>query len=166
MSSWLSSGAMVMIFVICWLTILVTKGFSPDAVVGLAEFQIAPDEAADDDGVGQVKIRRVIAGLGAARHAHAQSRGELEISGVAQIVGMLVPDDDVLRRHAGSEQSLITAATTAGRVPLNMPGSEKTLMPTTSCVETRLRQAAATLVCAGEGGDAESTIVWTTAAFG
>src|SRR6266853_140481 len=38
-------------------------------------------------------------------------------------------------------KSLITAATTAGRVPLFGPGSEKTLMPIVSWVETRLRHA-------------------------
>ena len=39
----------------------------------------------------------------------------------------------------------ITAATTAGRVPLLGPGADRTLMPTMSCVETRLRQASGTL---------------------
>ena len=41
--------------------------------------------------------------------------------------------------------SSMTAATTAGRVPLFGPGSEKTLMPTVSWVETRLNQASAAL---------------------
>jgi hypothetical protein len=64
-------------------------------------------------------------------------RGQLEKTGGAQVILMFVPDDDLLRRHA--------AATTAGRVPLSIPAVEKTLMPMTSCVETRLRQAAATV---------------------
>src|SRR5436190_11170068 len=38
-----------------------------------------------------------------------------------------------------------TAATTAGRVPLFGPGMENTFNPTTSWVETRLRQASVTL---------------------
>ena len=82
------------------------KGFSPDAFAFFAEFQIAPDQVADDGGVGLIKIRRVVAGLRAAGHAHAELRGQLEKSGGAQIVLVLVPDDDVLRRHARVEQSV------------------------------------------------------------
>jgi hypothetical protein len=45
-----------------------------------------------------------------------------------------------------SSRPRITAATTAGRVPLIDPAAEKTLIPTTSCVATRLRQASAEAV--------------------
>ena len=122
------------------------EGFSPDAFAFSAEFQIAPDEVADDGGVGLVKIRRVVAGIRAPATRTPSCAAELEKSGGAQIVRVLVPDDDVFaaarRRRAVRESP---RATTAGRVPLSMPAAENTLMPTTSCVETRLRQAAATV---------------------
>jgi len=43
---------------------------------------------------------------GTACHAYAQLRGQVEKSRVAQVVGVLVPDDDVGRWHAGGEQTL------------------------------------------------------------
>src|SRR5215471_16912082 len=44
-----------------------------------------------------------------------------------------------------SRRPSMTAATTAGRVPLFGPGAERTLIPTISCVVTRLSQASRTL---------------------
>ena len=80
------------------------EGFSPDAFAFFAEFQIAPDEIADDGGVRLIKIRRIVTGFRAASHAHAELHAELEKSGGAQIVLVFVPDDDVLRRHARVKQ--------------------------------------------------------------
>ena len=106
MSLSLSSGAMLMILVMSRLTSCGDEGFAPDAFALFAEFEIAPDESADDGGVGVVKIRRVVAGLRRAGRAHAELRGKPEKSRGAQIVRVLVPDDDVVRRHARVEQSV------------------------------------------------------------
>ena len=50
--------------------------------------------------------------------------------------------------------------TTEGRVPLLAPGAETTLMPTTSCVDTRLRQASLTVGLAVRLVIARLTIDW------
>ena len=123
------------------------EGFSPDAVALFSKFQIAPHQRADDGRVRQVKIGRVVAGFHRARHAHAELSAQLEKSGGAQIVRVLVPDDDVRGGSPAASSPRTMAATTAGRVPVNGPGAEKILMPTVSWVGTRLRQASATVAC-------------------
>ena len=100
----LSSGATLMILVSLPADQFGDEGFAPDAFALFAEFEIAPDERADGGGVGVVKIRRVVAGIRRAGRAHAELRGEPEKSRGAQIVRVLVPDDDVIRRHARVEQ--------------------------------------------------------------
>ena len=65
-----------------------------------------------------------------------------------------------------SSNPWITAATTAGRVPLSMPAAENTLMPTTSWVETRLRQAAATVAWPVKFVRPRSSITCTHGALG
>jgi len=82
------------------------KGFSPNAFAFFPELQIAPDQVADDGGVGLIKIRRVVTGFRAAGHAHAELRGQLEKPGRAQIILVFVPDDDLFRRHACAEQAV------------------------------------------------------------
>lgn len=81
------------------------KRFTPDALAFFAEFQIAVNQLADDSHVGIVKIRRVVTGFQCAGDANAELLSQLEKSGGMQIVGVFVPDDDVIRRQTRAEQS-------------------------------------------------------------
>ena len=157
---------MLMIFVICRLTSFEMNELRPMPSAFFAEFIVAPNEIADDGAVGQIKVRGVVTGFRGACRADMELRGEFEKSGGAQIAFVFVPNDDVIGRQARASRPRITASATAGRVPLSIPAVEKTLMPTTSCVETRLRQASATVVLPVKFVMPRLTIVCTEAVSG
>lgn len=107
-----------------------------------AKFVIAIDQVTDHFVLVVALV--VPAGLDAAGDADAVLVGQVEVAGEAELGDLAVPDDDVLGGMPAASKPSTTAAATAGRVPLFGPGVEKTLIPTMSCVLTRLRQAATT----------------------
>ena len=78
--------------------------FPADAFGLFSEFEIAPDEVAEERGV--VKNFFVVAGFRAAGDAHAELFGEIIITGEAQVGLVLVPNGDVLRGQTSGEQFL------------------------------------------------------------
>ncbi len=82
------------------------EGFFADAFALLAEFEVAPDEGADDGRVGEVKGIGIIADIGGAGDADAEGAAEFDEAGVAKVGGVFVPDDDVRGREAGLEEAM------------------------------------------------------------
>jgi hypothetical protein len=68
-----------------------------------SELEVAPDEATDERRF--VEGERIVTVIGAAFDENAVSIGEDAETGVVQIGEVTVPDDDVLRRETGGEQT-------------------------------------------------------------
>jgi hypothetical protein len=78
--------------------------FAADAFAFFSEFEIAPDEVAEERGV--VKNFFVVAGFGAAADADAELFREIKITSQAQVGLVLVPNGDVVGGQTGFAQFL------------------------------------------------------------